>query len=369
MAEAIGCVDDMRKNKSGNVFPGCDMNSIFESNGGFPDLKSSTAPNGPFSGANVHDISNPFNYTNIFYEEAQACCPQMNVDGPSRLINGASVLIASAAYIDALDCINRAGCTGGQIYNQLQEECVGLCDPPDDDATHSAPFNTGKSFCNAPPITSDTAAVAAFCFADSETVQLDDGRVKALRDVVVGDKVLVATMNGKSGGFSDVVFLPHASSTSNNRDSSSSSSSSNIEFVRLVLSSGKDIKLTPEHLLLVASSITTTSSSLLVSAKSVAVGQFVHTQDGLERVVASLRERGHGVSTLITMRRGELLVVNGIVASPFAVNHYFVDTFYSLHRYLYASSFFATLIKQRSWLHHATQVVGDIAAYMALSVS
>ena len=97
MAEAIGCVDDMRKNKSGNVFPGCDMNSIFESNGGFPDLKSSTAPNGPFSGANVHDISNPFNYTNIFYEEAQACCPQMNVDGPSRRINGASILIASVS--------------------------------------------------------------------------------------------------------------------------------------------------------------------------------------------------------------------------------------------------------------------------------
>jgi hypothetical protein len=78
------------------------------------------------------------------------------------------------------------------------------------------------------------------------------------------------------------------------------------------------------------------TSSTLKRAASVKVGECVLTVAGDERVVSNVDEGGAGVYTAVTMEKDALLVVNGIVASPFAVNHAVGNTFYQLHRFAYA---------------------------------
>ena len=74
------------------------------------------------------------------------------------------------------------------------------------------------------------------CFHGDDTVMLEVGGTRKLKDVRVGDRILSANAAGEIL-FSDVVFVPHAP---NARESM---------FIEIVLSSGKRIRPTPRHLL------------------------------------------------------------------------------------------------------------------------
>ena len=173
-----------------------------------------------------------------------------------------------------------------------------------------------------PPAASSASTNAASCFASSETVELADGSIKALSDVQLGDRVLTASMDGAAKGYSPVIAVPHAGDER-----------VRATFAQLSTASGRDLRLTTSHLLLAGSCAL--SSLPLVQAGSVAVGDCVQTTSGKEQVTAVSTVTGQGIASIVTLA-GDLVVVNGVTASPFAVNHAIPEAWYSIHRMLYA---------------------------------
>merc|ERR1711871_516453 len=136
------------------------------------------------------------------------------------------------------------------------------------------------------------------CFAGSEMVHLETGESIPIEQVQVGDRIQVVSANGME--FADVVYLPH--------DKNAVEAS----FVQIESTGGKAIRMTPDHFILAGECDVTLT---LIPAKAVHVGQ-----------------------------RVGIIVVNGFKASSFAINHFFVNAFYDIHRSLYRYDLrFATL--------------------------
>jgi hypothetical protein len=159
---------------------------------------------------------------------------------------------------------------------------------------------------------------------------MESGDMKMISDVIVGDRVLASDVNGKTS-FSDVISVPHGY---NNIETS---------FTQIFTSSGNDIKMTANHLL--PSGVCGESLSL-TKASNVEVGSCIQSVKGQEQVVSTNVVSGKGIYTIVTNE--EYVVVNGIVASPFAGNHALGNAFYTIYRSLYtvapalfASSWFA----------------------------
>lgn len=151
-------------------------------------------------------------------------------------------------------------------------------------------------------VTCEPAPVStgATCFPGDATLTLEDGNAKMFRDLAVGDKVLSADRYGTISA-SKVVFLPHKPNDIKRN------------FDMVTTSSGKTLTMTKNHLLPLC-------DGSLVTARSVSVGQCLKTVDG-DEVVASLvlDKEFDGLYTAVT--ENEFLVVNGVVASPFALAH------------------------------------------------
>jgi len=162
------------------------------------------------------------------------------------------------------------------------------------------------------------------CFASSETVELADGSIKALSEVQLGDRVLTASMDGAAKGYSPVIALPHAGEATKTAT-----------FTQLTMASGADVRMTPDHLVL-AGSCAAEAKLPLVQAGSVRVGDCLQTAAaGKQAVTKTATVRGQGIASIVTLA-GDLVVVNGVAASPFAVNHAIPEAWYSIHRMLYA---------------------------------
>ena len=145
---------------------------------------------------------------------------------------------------------------------------------------------------------------------------------RSISDIRLGDRVLAADAAGRTF-YSDVVFVPHGP----NKDSAL--------FSHITTTHGRDIKMTGSHIL--PSGPCSTASPLpLVYAKDVNAGDCVMTTSGEERVVAVGVVPGQGLYTIVT--KEEYLVVNGIIASPFATNHMMANLYYNMHRLLYSSA-------------------------------
>lgn len=95
------------------------------------------------------------------------------------------------------------------------------------------------------------------------------------------------------------------------------------------MESGTDIKLTPDHLV---HSGTCDAKAQLTYASDVRVGDCLQTVRGRDIVLSKTQVQSQGIYTVVT--ENEMVVVNNVVASPFAWNHAFINTFYSLHRAL-----------------------------------
>jgi hypothetical protein len=144
----------------------------------------------------------------------------------------------------------------------------------------------------------------------------------SISDIRTGDRVLAADATGRTF-YSEVVFVPHGP----NKDSA--------VFVQITTAQGRDIKMTHSHIL--PSGACNTASSLpLVYAKDVSVGDCIMTVSGEESVSAVGVASGQGLYTIVT--KEEYVVVNGIIASPFATNHMMANLYYNMHRFLYSSA-------------------------------
>jgi predicted extracellular nuclease len=175
------------------------------------------------------------------------------------------------------------------------------------------------------------------CFAGSETLHLESGEVRAISDVRVGDRVLSADAAGRTS-FSDVVYVPHMAN------------SDNALLTHITTASGCDIKMTPSHIIL-AGPCHSSASLPLTYASSVSVGECVMTVSGEDMVSTVETVQGKGLYTVVT--KEEYVVVNGIIASPFAANHMLANLYYNIHRFLYAA---APSVLNYSPLHSANEV-------------
>jgi len=160
------------------------------------------------------------------------------------------------------------------------------------------------------------------CFAASELVTLESGATKAISEVAVGDRIL--TVNAQTGKqvYSDVAYVPHGKNAIQ------------ATFVTIATAAGRDVKMTANHVLPAGACGLTTKALPYVSASSVVVGDCVETVSGRERVVSVETVAGAGIYTVVAME--ELLVVNGVVATPYGgVNSALANVYYNLHRLAY----------------------------------
>ena len=150
-------------------------------------------------------------------------------------------------------------------------------------------------------------STGAICFSGDSLLTLEDSTGKAFRDLAVGDVILSADRNGKVSP-SPVVFLPH--------------NKNNItrQFDQIETASGNVLTMTRNHLLPLC-------DGTLVTARSLEVGQCLRTVNGEGAVSKVTRDvTAGGVYTAVTAN--EFLVVNGVVASPFALANGVAYSFY-----------------------------------------
>lgn len=167
-------------------------------------------------------------------------------------------------------------------------------------------------FCSEATESDDDVKTDLLCFSGDDVVTLESGAAKKLAYVEVGDKVL-ATDNNGALSFSHVVALPRAAN------------SKLASFVNVAIASGKSLKATKMYLL-------QTYDGALAYAGSLAVGDCLRTADGNGAMAAMAMAQAEGAYTAVTTNK--FIVVNGIVASPFAVSHGLASSYYTLHRAL-----------------------------------
>ena len=186
----------------------------------------------------------------------------------------------------------------------------------------------------------------AACFAGSELVTLESGD-KQMSEVVIGDRILTVNNKGEQV-FSDVVFLPHGA----NQERTT--------FTVVTTESGRDLKMTANHIL-PAGPCTTPSALSVIAASQVKVGDCVQTVSGREQVVSVDKVEGKGIYTVIAME--ELIVVNGIIATPYGgVNPTLANIYYNMHRLAYAT------FKQTSvrWMQDTTEMVWGVLSTLSV---
>lgn len=123
--EASACVEDMRLNKSKNVYPTCDMSSMMQS----PDT---------------------------------SCCPRVDSQG--------HLIYMGSAYPYAIHCMEYVNCQKFVIYAQLKQECESICPPAEYKDAKGIPlceatFNSANKVLNLSPwitILSGLALVISF---------------------------------------------------------------------------------------------------------------------------------------------------------------------------------------------------------------
>ena len=168
------------------------------------------------------------------------------------------------------------------------------------------------------------------CFSGTETVQLESGQTVPISLVKVGDRILSADRN-RNYRYADVVAIPHRN-TVHGYDRPST------RFIVVTTDAGNDLKLSEDHMIWSCSrsnSETCINQWELKKTSSLMVGDFVELMNratakiiGLDVIIDD-----SGYYTVVTQE--ELIVVNGFIASPFAVNHMIGHYFYNIHRFLY----------------------------------
>jgi hypothetical protein len=162
----------------------------------------------------------------------------------------------------------------------------------------------------------------ADCFSGDSIIYLEGNITKHIKDAAIGDKILSYSIRENKFVYSPIVAIPHET---NNTIS---------QFVEIQTSNGNKLKLTPDHFIPIMSSKDITFD--IISAKDVAVGDTVITVDGRELVSEVSNVDCEGVYTVITLE--EFIIVNNIVASPYAIFHFLGNAFYSIHKLLYKAN-------------------------------
>lgn len=200
----------------------------------------------------------------------------------------------------------------------------------------AADYN-GALYVGAPTPISLADEGSVSCFSGDSVVTSHDGTFKLMSQVRVGDLVrfflryifslylrylktnsqILAANIDESMDYARVISVPHGYNEISTH------------FIELTTTSGRDIRVTGDHLI-AAGSCYSEGPLPLTKALLVQVGECVKTVNGLEVISTVEQVVSSGLYTLITTK--PLIVVNGFVASPFAVNHSLGDWFYTVLR-------------------------------------
>ena len=247
------------------------------------------------------------------YNTYDGCCPTGNT-------------ACGATASTSKCCPAYTTCTPSATNYNLGNICCSLgttscgtgCCPAGSKCTDPIAFNG----CTSTSSSSGSSSSGSSCFAATERLTLESGQTKAISEARVGDRVLSVNAKGQAV-YSDVVSVPHGPNTQP------------ASFALIATASGRDLKMTLDHFL--PAGTCALSSLPLVAASRVAVGDCVQTVTGREQVVSVGTVEGQGVYTIVTME--ELIVVNGIVATPFGgVNPTLANIYYHYHRLAYSLS-------------------------------
>ena len=253
-------------------------------------------------------------YYTTFYPNAMRCTVlRCNLIESSATTLTAGSTITLSSYTD--DTCSTVSAT--------QSTTIGSCTKDDDNSYSSVTTSgSGSGSGSVTPATTSSSSSNSLkaCFAGSETVTLLSGEVISISEVRVGDRVLAAD-SARQTVFSEVVYVPHGA----NADKT--------VFTHITTTRGRDIKMTHSHIL-PAGACGSTSPLPDVYASSVTVGDCIMTVSGIEEVSAVETVQGQGLYTIVT--KEEYVVVNGIIASPFAYNHMLANCYYNIHRFFYA---------------------------------
>jgi len=178
------------------------------------------------------------------------------------------------------------------------------------------------AFSATPTSSPSSSPSSSTCFSKHDMVTLENGVSKPMHEVTLQDRVLAYSAEKQSFEFSDVIALPH-----------SADNAVKTVFRLLSTESGADIKLTPCHLL-PAGPCGSDGAFDMKYAESVSVGECMLTVDGESRVTRNDRVEGEGIFTVVPA--ADQLVVNNIVASPFAISHKGGNLLYSIPRAVHA---------------------------------
>lgn len=152
------------------------------------------------------------------------------------------------------------------------------------------------------------------CFSGEENVQLIDSTQKRLQDIVVGDVILTADKEFRFS-YSRVIALPHKRNQKL------------AEFLHITADSGESLRITSDHILFYGSC---DDKLALKQASEIVVGNCIQTVSG-RSIVSDVRiGLGRGLYSVVT--KNEFVVVNGIIASPFAASHGFGHLLYVGYR-------------------------------------
>jgi len=160
------------------------------------------------------------------------------------------------------------------------------------------------------------------CFSGDSIIHLEGNVTKQIKDAEIGDKILSYSMHQNKFVYSPIVAIPHET---NNTIT---------QFVEIETSNGNKLKLTPDHFIPIMKS--TDVAFGLISAKEVCVGDTVITVNGRETVTSVSNIDCEGAYTVITLE--EFIVVNNVVASPYAIFHFLGNVYYSIHKVLYKTN-------------------------------
>lgn len=143
--------------------------------------------------------------------------------------------------------------------------------------------------------------------------------MKQISDVIIGDRILSYSPLKDKFLFSSVIAIPHERNNKIN------------EFQHITTINNQSVKMTSFHLIPIIDC--NTNNIITISpAKDIIVGQCIKTIKGKSKVITNKIVVDFGIYTVVTEE--EFIVVNNIVASPFAVNHFFVNKYYDVIRYL-----------------------------------
>jgi hypothetical protein len=157
------------------------------------------------------------------------------------------------------------------------------------------------------------------CFSKDSLLKLENGSSIKIEDAKIGDKILSYSLNKNSFIYSPIVAIPHEKNSIES------------DFIEIKTLSGKNIKMTSDHLIPVLKNKNNKFETIY--AKNIDIDDIIITIDGNDKVTSKEVIKEEGIYTVITLE--EYIVVDNIVVSPYAIFHLLGNIYYCLHKTLY----------------------------------